>query len=332
MRELTFHGGRLEAAARRFPAAPVPWLDLSTGINPHPWHPPTPLTIDQHRLPPPEALDALLTAARAAFGFAGALTAVPGSELGLRLLALLDLPRPWRVVTPCYRTHRDVLPGATPIVADAVEEAAGAGGTILLANPNNPDGRLFAPATLLRIARRLGASGGVLVIDEAFVDAVAGASILPLLTPEDPVIVSRSFGKFYGLAGVRLGFVAGAAGWVAGIAALVGAWPVSATALAYGTAAYGGAGWGEAMRARLTAEAAALDALLMMNGLHATGACPLFRLIERVDAADLFARLAHAGILTRPFEEDGAWLRIGLPGAGRERLAAALTGRAGARG
>ncbi|MDR6788296.1 cobalamin biosynthetic protein CobC, partial [Sphingomonas sp. BE138] len=325
MRDLTFHGGRLAAAARLFPHAPSPWLDLSTGINPHPWTPPARFAIDQHALPAPEALDTLLAAAGAAFGFAGALAAVPGSEIALRLLATLDLPRPWRVVTPCYRTHRDALPGATPIAADAVEAAAGAGGTLLLANPNNPDGRLFAPERLVQVARRLDAHGGVLVIDEAFADAIDGASILPLLGRHDPVVVLRSFGKFYGLAGIRLGFVAGMRSVVERIAVLLGGWPVSATALAYGTAAYRDADWATAMRTRLAAEAAALDALLAAHGFDARGACPLFRLIDTPGAPALFETLAAAAILTRPFDDAPHRLRLGLPGTAHDRLATALT-------
>lgn len=324
LRDLTFHGGRLEEAARLFPAAPRPWLDLSTGINPHAWQPAAPLEIDQRRLPAEDAAAELCAAAGAAFGFAGALAAVPGSEPGLRLLATLDLPRPWQVVTPCYRTHRDALPGAEPILAGMVEEAAGRGGTMLLANPNNPDGRLFAPAELLRIARRLGAQNGMLVVDEAFADAVAGASVLPLIQASDRVVVLRSFGKFYGLAGVRLGFVGGMPEVVAGIAGWLGSWPVSATALGYGAAAYRDAGWAGAMRVQLAAEGAALDALLAAHGVIATGSCPLFRTVEDDRAPALFVHLAAAGILTRPFDDDPRRLRLGLPGADAARLAAAL--------
>lgn len=321
-RDLTFHGGRIEAAARLFPDAPSPWLDLSTGINPHAWVPPVDLAVDQRRLPSEDALGALLAAAGAAFGFAGALAAVPGSELALRLLATMQLPRPWHVVTPCYRTHRDALPGATAIAAEAIGAVAEGGGTVLLANPNNPHGRLIAPDALLAAARTLGARGGMLIVDEAFADALDGASVLPVLRNDDPVAVLRSFGKFYGLAGVRLGFVGGAPAVVTRVADLLGEWPVSATALAYGTAAYRDAAWAERMRARLAAEAGALDALLAGHGLVARGACPLFRLVE--DAGGAFARLAAAGILTRPFEEQPRWLRFGLPGAGFARLAAAL--------
>jgi cobalamin biosynthetic protein CobC len=111
---LTFHGGRLDEAARHYPHAPSPWLDLSTGINPIPWEGRAP-AIDLQALPSPAALEALTRAAATAFGAPELpLTALPGSETGLRLLACLGLPQPFRIATPSYRSHqtarRDTVP------------------------------------------------------------------------------------------------------------------------------------------------------------------------------------------------------------------------------
>ncbi|MBB5710950.1 aminotransferase class I/II-fold pyridoxal phosphate-dependent enzyme [Sphingomonas xinjiangensis] len=310
MHALTFHGGRLDEAARCYPDAPQPWLDLSTGVNPLPWMPATPPDIDLHALPSVAALDALIRAAAAAFGAPGLATAaLPGSEIGLRLLAQLDLPQPWRLIGPSYRTHHAALPGAQSV---AFAEP-GEGGTVLLANPNNPDGRLIAPERLRDLARTLAAKGGLLIVDEAFADAIDGASILPLLGPEDRVLVLRSFGKFYGLAGVRLGFACGAADLVARLTDLLGSWPVSSTAITLGTAAYRDTAWVSETRTRLARDAARLDALLASHGFAAQGACPLFRLIETGRASNLFDHLASSGILTRPFDYAPTWLRLGLP-------------------
>jgi cobalamin biosynthesis protein CobC len=239
--------------------------------------------------------------------------------VGRRLLGVLGCPGPVRYVLPAYRSHR--LPGARPIPIDGLEEEARAGGTILLANPNNPDGRLLAPERLLAAARMLGERGGLLVVDEAFADAVPGASVLPALRDE-PVLVLRSFGKFFGLAGVRLGYACGAG--AERLRGVLGSWPVSATALAWGAAAYADAPWIAAEPARLLAQAAALDGVLREAGLEPVGACPLFRLV-RADGAALFGRLAEAGILTRPFAEAPRWLRLGLT-AELDRLRAALRG------
>lgn len=313
MQPFLHHGGRLDAAAAAFPHAPRPWIDLSTGINPFAWNGPIG-PVDQRALPDPTAQALLEETAARAFELAGAgITALPGSEIGLRLLACIGLPRPYHILAPGYRTHLAALPGATTIAADALEAAAEAGGTLLLANPNNPDGRLILPERLLALAERLGTRGGLLVVDEAFADATPGASVLPLIDGHAPVLVLRSFGKFFGLAGVRLGFACGAATWVARLAELIGGWPVSATALAIGTAAYADSGWIATMQATLAQRAAVLDDLLRAHGLAPIGASPLFRLIDSENAAALFARLAGAGILTRPFDYAPGWLRLGLP-------------------
>ena len=228
--------------------------------------------------------------------------------------------------TPGYGSYRDALPDGEAIAAEALYAAASAGGTILLGNPNNPDGRVHAPETLMSIARRIGERGGWLIVDEAFADAVPGASILPHLTRYDRVLVFRSFGKFYGLAGVRLGFACGHAALVERLRALIGSWPVSALALTVGSAAYRDAGWAKAARLDLRERAARLDTLLGRHGLAASGACPLFRLVTDAGAGTLFDRLGRAGILTRPFEHRADWLRLGLPGddAAFDRLDRAL--------
>jgi cobalamin biosynthetic protein CobC len=322
---LAYHGGRLDAAAARFPDAPEPWLDLSTGINPYAWDGAAPAP-DLRALPCPSALARLEAAAARAFGAeALATAALPGSEIGLRALVTLDPPRPWRVVAPAYRTHEAALPGAARIAIGAIAREAERGGTILLANPNNPDGRLLPPADLLALGRALAARGGLLIVDEAFADAVPGASVLPALAPDDRVLAFRSFGKMYGLAGVRLGFACGARDPVAAIAGRLGSWPVSATAIAIGTAAYADARWIADTRERLRIAAADLDRVLRAHGLVAQGRCPLFRLVETPDAPALFERLGRAGILVRPFEERPTWLRFGLPpGDALARLDAAL--------
>lgn len=305
--------------------APLPWLDLSTGINPHRWTPPEPVAVDQGPLPSLDALRRLERAAAGAFGAGdGPIAALPGTEIGLRLLATLGLPRPVRVVLPGYRTHREAMADAVAIGADDIADVAD--GTLLLANPNNPDGRLLAPADLIAIGRRLGERGGVLIVDEAFADAVPGASVVPLLRDDDRILVFRSFGKMFGLAGVRLGFVLGERALVTELAAMLGSWPVSATAIALGTAAYDDAGWVKAMRDRLAEGAAARDAVLRRHGLVPRGACPLFTLVESGRAGALFDRLGRAGILVRPFDEAPDRLRIGLPAdaAALARLDAAL--------
>lgn len=294
------HGGRLAAARARWPHAPAPWLDLSTGINPRSWPVERAGPIDWRRLPDEPALAALEAAAAAAFHVPPErVCATPGSEIALRLLGTLDLPRPLRIVAPGYRTHGEVFEAAERIAPEAIPALRD--GSLLYARPANPQGETWP----------LPPAGVRPIIDEAFADAMPEASILP----HDEAIVLRSFGKFYGLAGVRLGFVIAPPADLATLRWRLGSWPVSAAAIAIGMAAYRDTAWQTEMRARLGEEQAALDALLAGHGLAAQGDCPLFRLVRTPDAAALFERLAARGILTRPFDHAPDWLRIGLPGS-----------------
>ncbi len=323
------HGGRLEAARAAWPEAQEPWLDLSTGINPTPWPTVRAGAIDWQRLPGEAALAGLEAAAARAFGVAPEwVCALPGSEFGLRLLATLDLPEPVRHHAPGYRTHAEASFTSTPIAVRAFSMEAHRGGTILLANPSNPEGILHDTVMLSALANRLAARGGRLIVDEAFADATPGASLLPnMVRGEAPgAIVFRSFGKMFGLAGVRLGFAVAAPEWLADLRHRLGSWPVSAAAIAIGTAAYADAEWIGEARDRLAVERESLDMVLQSHGLDPEGACPLFRLVRTPGVAALFERLARQGILTRPFDYAPDWLRIGVPGDGQalERLDRAL--------
>lgn len=310
MSSFSFHGGRLADARARF--GPGDWIDLSTGINPHAWPGTGDLAMDWQALPDPRALDELEAAAAAFFGTDPAhVCAVPGTEIGLRMLGDI-LPGPAIHARPSYRTHGEMVPGSSPV---ALTELTGAEEvTTILANPNNPDGRIMPPATLL------GWSGASwLVVDEAFGDTLPEISLAAHVDDARRLIIFRSFGKFFGLAGVRLGFVLGPRAVIAQYRQRLGSWPLAAAALAIGTAAYRDAGWIAMMRTALRGQAAALDAVLARRGFSAIGACPLFRLIETDDATALFERLARHAILTRPFDYDPRWLRLGLP-ADREAL------------
>lgn len=328
MNGFTFHGGRLAEAMAHFGAGDDQWIDLSTGINPHGWPGASHVAVDWRALPDAGALADLEAAAAAFFGADPAhVCAVPGTEIALRMLGDI-VPGPAIHAWPSYRTHGDMIAGSLAVsLADQVREQAS---TIILANPNNPDGRITPPATLLgwleaRSGKGIGGAGW-LVVDEAFADATPEISIAGEVDDARRLIVFRSFGKFFGLAGVRLGFVLGPREVIAQYRRRLGSWPLSAAALAIGTAAYADVGWISGMRTGLVEQAAALDAVLARHGFRVIGDCPLFRLIEVDDAAALFERLARASILTRPFDYNPRWLRLGLPSSeeGLHRLDKAL--------
>ncbi|WP_316251071.1 threonine-phosphate decarboxylase [Sphingomonas sp. JC676] len=320
----TFHGGRLSEAQRAYADAPKPWLDLSTGINPHAWPGAASIEVDWRALPDAGELAELERAAAGYFGTAPErVCALPGTEIGLRLLGGLGLPEPVRHVAPGYRTHGEAFAQSTAIDRHALADELAEGGTVLLANPNNPDGHLFAAKELVRRAE---ASSGWLIVDEAFADALPEVSVVPHLDADARVLVLRSFGKFFGLAGVRLGFAIGPEPMIAALRQKLGSWPVSSAAIRIGIGAYRDAGWIAAMRDRLVADAAAFDAVLARHGCDPIGECPLFRVIALRDGMALFDRLAQRGILTRPFDYAPTWLRLGLPGsdAALARLGQAL--------
>ena len=305
-----WHGGGLEAAKRHFGTNEGDdWIDLSTGINPHAWPGAADLAFDWQRLPEPEALTRLEAVAASFFGVdARHVCAVPGTEIGLRLVGGL-IGGPACHIAPGYRTHGEMIAGSA---ATGWREALNRDGTLIIANPNNPDGRLMDGDAMRALLDGRG-PGGWLLVDEAFADVDPAHSIAASVGDGRRLIVFRSFGKFFGLAGVRLGFVIAPQTIVAALRERLGAWPLSAAAIAIGTAAYADADWIAEMRRDLPVEAATLDAMLLRRGHQPTGACPLFRLIEVDDAHALFERLARRAILTRPFANQPRWLRIGLP-------------------
>lgn len=324
MSHWTFHGGRLEQAKAHFGTADGPWLDLSTGINPHCWLGVAAMPIDWRSLPDVQALAILEATAAHHFGVDPAhICAVPGTEIGLRMLGDC-LPGPAVHVVPSYRTHKEMVPDSRPIAASDATTISGS--TIILANPNNPDGRAVPARQMADALRRIAATSGWLVIDEAFADATPQISLASEIRDDQPLVIFRSFGKFFGLAGVRLGFVLGPRPVIARFRTKLGSWPLSAAAIAIGTAAYRDESWIEGMRKALPIHASALDQMLTHHGFKVIGTCPLFRLIEVQDAHKVFERLARRAILTRPFDLDPNWLRIGLPDSDEAlgRLDAAL--------
>ena len=307
----TYHGGDLGAARAAFPDAPAPWIDLSTGINPVPYPLPSLDPAAWTALPDAGAARALEAAAARAYGAEAAGTvAAPGTEALIQWLPRLFPARRVGVLGFTYGDHARAwqATGATVETVDTLAALAGFDAAVVV-NPNNPDGRLVAPADLAALARHV----GLLVVDEAFADVVAPCwSHAP--APPPNAVVLRSFGKFYGLAGLRLGFAVAPPERAAALRAALGPWAVSGPAIAVGRAALADDAWAASARARLARDAARLDGRLTARGATVVGGTSLFRLAEVDDADRWFRRLAVRGILTRPFAEHPRRLRFGLPG------------------
>jgi cobalamin biosynthesis protein CobC len=311
-----------------FPGAPEPLIDLSTGINPTSY--PLPLLPPEvfSRLPEPAALDRLCQVAAHAYAAPSAahVVAAPGAQMLLPLVAALVPAGRAVVLGPTYAEHARAaaLAGHTVIETSDIVQLADADLAVVV-NPNNPDGRLLPPETLCSLARALASRGGLLVVDEAFLElAPANASVAENVG--DALIVLRSFGKFFGLAGLRLGFAIAAPERATRLRAQLGPWPISGPAVAIGTRALADSAWIETTRRAVTAAAQRLDNLLFAAGLDVIGGTGLYRLVRTNKTGVVFERLGRAGIVVRRFTQAPTWLRFGLPGPewAWERLSAAL--------
>ena len=281
------------------------------------------------RLPEPAALDRLAAAAARAYGALSRehIVPAPGTQILLPLVAALVRPGRAAVLGPTYAEFTRVA----KLVGHDMDEVGDIGrlkdvDLAVVVNPNNPDGRVFGKDELLDLADALTRRGGLLVVDEAFMDVgPAGASLCGEVAHRN-LVVLRSFGKFFGLAGVRLGFAMAAPKLAARLAASLGPWAVSGPAIAIGEAALVDVLWAKAMRERLDGEARRLDAVLADLRMKVVGGTPLFRFVHVPAADHLFRHLGRAGVLVRRFPEQPAWLRIGLPAneAAWDRLSVAL--------
>jgi cobalamin biosynthesis protein CobC len=311
------HGGDLGAARKLFPAAPEPFLDLSTGINPNPYPFAQASAGAFTELPQPKTLARLVSLAAATHGAPSPahVVAAPGSQIVMTLLTGSIAPRRAMVLGPTYAEHARAAELAGHQVAETrdLEQLCEAALAIVV-NPNNPDGRVVTRDALLAVGDRLRPHGGLLVVDEAFMEAEPDAEGLAGDTARGNLVVLRSFGKFYGLPGLRLSFALASPDRAQRLAAALGPWPVSGAAIEIGAAALADLAWRKTTRAALQVATRRLDALLGQSGLKVIGGTSLFRLVEAPRAEALFRRLGEQGVLVRRFEGQPDWLRFGLPG------------------
>jgi len=330
--EPLLHGGDLDAARRLFPDAPArPFLDLSTGINPNPY----PLSDFGGeafaRLPEASAIARLTATAATAYGAPSAahVVAAPGTQILAALVAALLPPGRAAILSPTYAEHARVAALAGHNVRHVRDLGATGDATlVIVTNPNNPDGRITARDDLLAAAADLRRRGGLLVVDEAFMEVGPERASLAADVVRGNIVVLRSFGKFFGLAGLRLGFALLDPVLAARFAAALGPWPVSGPALAVGAKALADTEWIARTRRELAQAARRLDAILTAAELEIAGGTALFRLTRSRAAGALFRHLGRSGIFVRSFPDDPALLRFGLPGSEPdwERLQAAIAG------
>jgi cobalamin biosynthesis protein CobC len=324
------HGGDLTEAMARYGGTPQMWLDLSTGVNPWPWPlpPDLPSAAWQH-LPSRAAEDALIAAARGAYAVPvdAGVVAAPGTQSLIQWLPQLAREGVVAIVEPTYSEHARAwrIAGHEVIAIADLSDLPEAARHAVVVNPNNPDGRVTPRATLLHAAKLLQGRGGWLVIDEAFADIEPGISAVELCA-DLPVVVLRSFGKFYGLAGLRLGFAVAPGDIVQRVALALGPWSCSGPALNIGAGALRDHEWAQGTRRAIQNQARKVDAVLAAADFKVVGGTGLFQLARHPAANKIHAALAARHIWCRCFEWADDLLRFGLPQSAQDldRLGAAL--------
>jgi len=319
------HGGRLLRAIQCFGGCREDWLDLSTGISPiaYPFDPSRLGADVWTRLPEREQEEQTEDAARVAYGVHSdnAVLVAPGIQAVLGLLPDLFKGAKVAVVSPTYGEHEYRWREAgnqVHAVADHTCIDASFNGAVVV-NPNNPDGRCFASDDLRMLGKRL----QFLVIDEAFEDVKDRINMAS--QPIDNIIILRSFGKFFGLAGLRLGFVIGNEKWISKLRDKLGPWAVSGPALSIGQTALEDWEWQQRAGSRHRELAKRLGEILQRHSFSVVGRTSLFVLAAREDAAGVFEYLCGQKILVRTFEKHPEWIRFGLAdGEGLNRLEEAL--------
>lgn len=302
------HGGNIDAAQAVFPNAMRPWIDLSTGISPWNYNP---IDIDFNclkNLPQQSEIKSLEAIAAAYYGCdEHEIIAVGGSDIAIRLLGqiLRNEPQSIRLLLPIFSGHLAAFDYAEPLELWQLNQTKNA--TIVFANPNNPDGRFLEPNSLNELAFK---NNLCFVIDEAFGDVEPNNS---LVSPNTKNIILRSFGKFFGLAGLRLGFVIADKNIIAVLSKLLGDWQISSAAVQIGIKALSDKDWQLAQIKRIKLNAQRLLKLFNQYNLDIVGNGWQFVTIKTPYAMELFNHFGQSGILVRPFSYEPTWLRFGLP-------------------
>ena len=304
------HGGGITAAARLHGGRPEDWLDLSTGINPNPVTLPEIPVSAWHRLPDQHLVERAREAARGYYRSGDILPLpVPGTQSVIQLLPRLASAGSATILSPTYGEYARAFKLAGLPVCE-VAEITDDNGLVVVVNPNNPDGRMLPVDRLRELHDRLRELGGLLVVDEAFGDMEPEGSLAPHASSMPNLIIFRSFGKFFGLAGLRLGFIIAEASILARFEGWLGPWAVSGPALSLATSLMEGDT--TTIRTRILDRRSALDTVLRQAKLNIAGGTGLFALVADERASEIYSHLCHHHILVRKFDYAPNWLRFGL--------------------
>ncbi len=305
------HGGNLDAAIATFGAGE--WLDLSTGINPMAY--PLPVITDKAwQILPTRAGQGLFVKNVAQYLQTEAeIVSFSGAQGAIQAMPFLIDKGQARILGPTYNEHLAAFlaAGWSAVEVSDFEMLSGADLAVVV-NPNNPTGSLICPDTLLALSEKV----GTLVVDESFIDTCPEMSLCRSDLPRN-VVVLRSFGKFFGLAGVRLGWAVARGTLAQKLKDRAGPWPVSGPAIEIATAALQDQEWHRKTRARLACHAGRMDKLAKSAGWELVGGTDLFRTYETPNSTLAQEHLANDHIWTRIFPYSSRWIRLGLPETSR---------------
>lgn len=313
------HGGNLERAMQSYGGSPSDWIDISTGISPFSASLPELRLSDWHRLPESASLDELAQIAQVYYASNQECIVTSGSQFLINHLPDL-LKGDIGILEPSYGEYAASFArhGREYNALDTIDEIDDVQ-SIILANPNNPDGRLYAQGELYELAEVLKKRDGYLVVDEAFCDVCDNASML-IADPIENLIVLKSFGKFFGLAGARIGFVFAHNDVLHQIEQLQGPWSVSGPSISVAKYVLTCDGIHQDLLREISSRHSQFIQMLSDTRLKIIGGTKLFTLIEHENATDLHEHFLNKKILTRKFDYNACWLRLGLTSSTEEDL------------
>jgi cobalamin biosynthetic protein CobC len=294
------HGGNLDLAIDLYGGRRSDWIDLSTGINP--------IAYPIGRVDPRESSDLpsdsdLLELEQAARTFwtvpsEAQVVATNGASAAITALPFLLNGEKVSIEQPTYSEYDSAFRNA------GWQRDETAFDLKVLVHPNNPTGKIWTEGDL---------NCGTVIVDESFSDVVSDRTLISHSNEPGRIFV-KSFGKFWGLPGLRLGFIIGVDPVVSKLRELLGPWPVGGGTIRIGTAALNDNVWATSARIRLKSDARKLDDLMSFHGAVQIGGCDLFRLYEVDDAESWREKLAINYIWTRIFPYSKSYIRVGLPG------------------
>ena len=319
------HGGQLNVYAQHYGISQALWLDLSTGINPGGYFKSD--VPDNVLRDLPHDDDGLQQAASDYYG-SDALLMVPGSSWAIQNLPQVLLkhrPSINKVLLPQlgYSEHQQAWL-ASGVMAEFYSGTPSAAqlktcDVCVLINPNNPSTHLLSKDTVLNIAQQLQQHSAWLIVDEAFLDTRPCNSVTG--ENEENTIVLRSLGKFFGLAGLRVGSVIACDSILTHLNSLLPPWALSHPARFIAKHALQDTVWIQQTRLRLQQQANKLAELceqvlggqggdawrILQTDFFVTVLCESKKM-----TLECHHQLCEQGIYTRLLDHQ-CGIRIGLP-------------------